>query len=153
MVIDSLQLTHPDSVFRMSGLWRGGAQADECRTESEGAGCGQVSGRFGYADALRRGSADIQGNATWIGSPADFAFDTLAGQLDFKARSGQFLKIDPGAGKLLGVLSLQSLPRRLSFDFRDIFNEGYAFDDIGATLRIARGVVYSEISDAWAGSR
>jgi len=41
------------------------------------------------------------------------------------------------------VLSLQSLPRRLNFDFRDIFNEGYAFDDIGATLRIARGVVYS----------
>ncbi|HEY9146871.1 MAG TPA: AsmA-like C-terminal region-containing protein, partial [Thiobacillus sp.] len=46
--------------------------------------------------------------------------------------------------KLLGVLSLQSLPRRLNFDFRDIFNEGYAFDDIGATLRIARGVVYSD---------
>ncbi len=47
-------------------------------------------------------------------------------------------------GKLLGVLSLQSLPRRLNFDFRDIFNEGYAFDSIGATLRIARGVVYSD---------
>lgn len=42
------------------------------------------------------------------------------------------------------MLSLQSLPRRLNFDFRDIFNEGYAFDDIGATLRIARGVVYSD---------
>ncbi|MDP2253770.1 MAG: AsmA-like C-terminal region-containing protein, partial [Thiobacillus sp.] len=100
--------------------------------------------RFGYADTLRRGSADIHGNASWTGSPADFAFDTLAGQLDFKAGGGQFLKINPGAGKLLGVLSLQSLPRRLSFDFRDIFNQGYAFDDIGATLRIARGVVYSD---------
>ncbi len=120
------------------------AERNPCRTESEGAGCGQVPGRFGYPDALKRGSADIQGNATWVGSPADFAFDTLAGQLDFKARSGQFLKVDPGAGKLLGVLSLQSLPRRLSFDFRDIFNEGYAFDDISATLRIARGVVYSD---------
>lgn len=42
------------------------------------------------------------------------------------------------------MLSLQSLPRRLNFDFRDIFNEGYAFDDIGTTLRIARGVVYSD---------
>jgi len=59
-------------------------------------------------------------------------------------RDGQFLKVDPGAAKLLGVLSLQSLPRRLSFDFRDIFNEGYAFDDISSTLRIARGVVYSD---------
>jgi uncharacterized protein (TIGR02099 family) len=145
LVIDSLQLTHPDSVFRMSGLWRDGAPS-ETRAELnlKVLDAGKFLSRFGYPDALRRGSADIQGNATWIGSPADFAFDTLAGQLDFRARSGQFLKIDPGAGKLLGVLSLQSLPRRLSFDFRDIFNDGYAFDDIGATLRIARGVVYSD---------
>ena len=42
------------------------------------------------------------------------------------------------------MLSLQSLPRRLNFDFRDIFNSGFAFDDMSATLRIARGVVYSD---------
>jgi len=145
MVIDSLQLTHSDSVFRMSGLWRGGAQSEtNAELNLNVLDAGKFLARFGYVDALKRGRADIQGNATWIGSPADFAFDTLAGQLDFRARSGQFLKIDPGVGKLLGVLSLQSLPRRLSFDFRDIFNEGYAFDDISATLRIARGVVYSD---------
>ncbi|HWR75674.1 MAG TPA: YhdP family protein [Thiobacillus sp.] len=145
MVIDSLQLTHPDSVFRMSGLWRGGAQSEtNAELNLKVLDAGKFLARFGYVDALKRGSVDIQGNATWVGSPADFAFDTLAGQLDFRARSGQFLKIDPGVGKLLGVLSLQSLPRRLSFDFRDIFNEGYAFDDISATLRMARGVVYSD---------
>jgi len=145
LVIDSLQLTHPDSVFRMSGLWRAGVPS-ETRAELnlKVLDAGKFLSRFGYPGALKRGSADIQGNATWVGSPADFAFDTLAGQLDFKVKGGQFLKINPGAGKLLGVLSLQSLPRRLSFDFRDIFNEGYAFDDIGATLRIARGVVYSD---------
>jgi uncharacterized protein YhdP len=145
LVIDNLQLTHPDSVFRMSGLWRDGAPS-ETRAELKLTvlDAGKFLDRFGYADTLRRGSAEIQGNATWVGAPADFSFDTLAGKLDFKAQGGQFLKIHPGAGKLLGVLSLQSLPRRLSFDFRDIFNEGYAFDDIGATLRIARGVVYSD---------
>ena len=145
LVIEALQLSHPDSVFRMSGLWRAGTPS-ETRAELnlKVLDAGKFLARFGYADTLRRGSAEIQGNATWVGSPADFSFDTLAGQLDFKAQGGQFLKINPGAGKLLGVLSLQSLPRRLSFDFRDIFNEGYAFDDIGATLRIARGVVYSD---------
>ncbi|MFZ0105652.1 MAG: AsmA-like C-terminal region-containing protein, partial [Thiobacillus sp.] len=68
----------------------------------------------------------------------------LAGTLDFHASKGQFLKVDPGAAKLLGVLSLQSLPRRLSFDFRDIFSDGFAFDEISATMRIAQGVVYSD---------
>ncbi|MBU4499631.1 MAG: TIGR02099 family protein, partial [Gammaproteobacteria bacterium] len=60
------------------------------------------------------------------------------------AKGGQFLNLNPGVGKLLGVLSLQSLSRRLSLDFRDIFNKGFAFDDIEAALRIARGVVYSD---------
>nr|WP_290967708.1 AsmA-like C-terminal region-containing protein [Hydrogenophaga sp.] len=145
LVIDSLQLTHPDSVFRMSGLWRDGAPS-ETRAELNLSvlDASRFLARFGYPDTLKRGSAEISGNATWVGSPADFAFDTLAGELDFKAKGGQFLRINPGAGKLLGVLSLQSLPRRLNFDFRDIFNQGYAFDDISATLRIARGVVYSD---------
>ncbi|MFN3545289.1 MAG: YhdP family protein [Thiobacillus sp.] len=145
MVIDSLQLAHADSVFHMSGLWRDGQPA-ETRAELKlnVLDAGKFLARFGHPDVLARGTADFQGTASWAGSPADFNFDTLAGQIAFKARGGQFLKVEPGVGKLLGVLSLQSLPRRLSFDFRDIFNQGYAFDDATATLRIARGVVYSD---------
>jgi len=145
LAIESLQLTHPDSVFRMSGLWRDtGAGETRADLNLSVLDAGKFLARYGFPDTLRRGSAEISGSAAWEGSPADFAFGTLAGQLDFKARGGQFLKVEPGAGKLLGVLSLQSLPRRLNFDFRDIFNSGFAFDDMGATLRIARGVVYSD---------
>ena len=145
LIIDSLRMTHPDSVFQMSGLWRDdGVSETRADMALSVLDAGKFLARFGYPGTIKRGSVDIQGNATWTGSPADFSFATLAGQLDFKARDGQFLKIEPGMGKLLGVLSLQSLPRRLNFDFRDIFNEGYAFDEIGATLRIARGVVYSD---------
>jgi uncharacterized protein YhdP len=36
----------------------------------------------------------------------------LSGELTLIARNGQFLKIQSGAGKLLGLISLQSLPRR-----------------------------------------
>ncbi|MBT9589767.1 MAG: TIGR02099 family protein [Thiobacillus sp.] len=145
LVIENLRLTHPDSVLQMSGLWRdSGTSETRADMSLNVLDAGKFLARFGYPGTLKRGSVDIQGNATWTGSPADFSFATLAGQLDFKARDGQFLKLEPGVGKLLGVLSLQSLPRRLNFDFRDIFNEGYAFDEIGATLRIARGVVYSD---------
>jgi uncharacterized protein YhdP len=80
---------------------------------------------------------------TWQGSPADFAFGTLAGALQMTAKGGQFTKVEPGAGKLLGVLSLQSLPRRLSLDFRDVFSEGFAFDQISSTMQLAKGTVYT----------
>jgi uncharacterized protein YhdP len=42
--------------------------------------------------------------------------------------------------RLLGVLSLQALPRRLLLDFRDVFQEGFAFDNIGGDLNMAQGV-------------
>jgi uncharacterized protein YhdP len=144
-MIDNLQLTHADSVFRMNGLWRdSGSGETQAELSLKVLDAGRFLDRFGFADTLKRGSADIQGHVSWEGSPADFSLGTLAGQLDFKAQGGQFLNINPGVGKLLGVLSLQSLPRRLNLDFRDIFNKGFAFDDISATLRIARGVVYSD---------
>jgi uncharacterized protein YhdP len=53
---------------------------------------------------------------------------------------GEFLKVDPGIAKLIGVLNMQSLPKRLSGDFRDLFAEGFAFDSIGGDLRIRDGI-------------
>ena len=57
--------------------------------------------------------------------------------------AGQFLKAQPGAARLLGVLSLQSLPRRLLFDWRDVFADGFAFDDFAGEVKIAKGVARS----------
>jgi uncharacterized protein YhdP len=53
---------------------------------------------------------------------------------------GQFLKSEPGAARLLGVLSLQALPRRLMLDFSDVFGEGFAFDFVRGDVRIEQGV-------------
>jgi uncharacterized protein YhdP len=54
--------------------------------------------------------------------------------------SGQFLKAEPGIAKLLGVLSLQSLPRRLALDFRDVFSDGFAFDFVRGDVTIEQGI-------------
>ena len=145
MVIDSLQLTHPDSVIQMSGLWSdAGTGETRAKLQVEIVDAGKMLSRFGFKDAIKRGVVVLHGDVGWAGTPLDFDFQTLAGTLDFKAKNGQFMKVEPGVAKLLGVLSLQSLPRRLSFDFRDIFNDGFAFDEISATMLIARGVVYSD---------
>jgi uncharacterized protein YhdP len=41
---------------------------------------------------------------------------------------------------LLGVMSLQSLPRRLALDFRDVFTEGFAFDFVRGDVTIQQGI-------------
>ena len=64
----------------------------------------------------------------------------MTGQVKVAIDSGQFLKAGPGAARLLSVLSLQSLPRRLPLDFRDLFAEGFAFDSVAGDVKIGQGM-------------
>src|SRR5437899_4663821 len=64
----------------------------------------------------------------------------MDGVLNVHMEAVQFLKADPGLAKLLGVLSLQSLPRRLTLDFRDVFSEGFAFDFVRGDVTIQDGI-------------
>jgi uncharacterized protein YhdP len=98
-------------------------------------------GQFGFGDYLKRGNGKLEGQLAWPGYPYDFALANLAGSFKVEASKGQFAKIEPGAGKLLALLSLQSLPQRALFDFRDVFSAGFAFDRIEGDVKVARGVL------------
>ena len=64
----------------------------------------------------------------------------MSGAFTVNVASGQFLKAEPGIAKLLGVLSLQALPRRLTLDFRDVFSEGFSFDFLRGDVTIEKGM-------------
>ncbi len=101
---------------------------------------GELLARFGMNGVLRRGKGRIAGQVGWLGSPLSPDYRSMTGQINLNVESGQFLKADPGLAKLLGVLSLQSLPRRLTLDFRDVFSEGFAFDFVRGDVHIEQGV-------------
>ena len=101
---------------------------------------GELLKRFGMADVIRRGKGKMEGQVAWIGSPLSLDYPSMSGQFNVNIESGQFLKADPGIAKLLGVLSLQSLPRRLTLDFRDVFSEGFAFDFVRGDVGISQGL-------------
>lgn len=101
---------------------------------------GALLTRFGMKDVVRRGKGRLEGQVTWAGSPLSPDYPTLGGQFNVNVENGQFLKADPGIAKLLGVLSLQSLPRRMALDFRDVFSEGFAFDFVRGDVAITRGI-------------
>ena len=101
---------------------------------------GKLADRLGYSGALRRGEGTLTGELRWQGAPTAFDPASLDGKIELDIQRGQFVKIDAGAGKLLGVLSLQALPRRLTLDFRDIFSQGFAFDSINGQVSIDNGI-------------
>jgi uncharacterized protein (TIGR02099 family) len=145
-------LSNADASLIASGTWAGlstglptvDTQGKTRRTamdfELELKDSGALLTRLGLEQALRAGAGRINGQLAWRGSPLSPDVRSMQGQLRLDMRSGQFLKADPGAARLLGVLSLQSLPRRLLLDFRDVFQEGFPFDSITGDVAVAGGV-------------
>jgi uncharacterized protein (TIGR02099 family) len=103
--------------------------------------------QFGFGDQIRGGRGGLEGKLSWPGHVYQFQTANLSGAFKVNAERGQFVKMDPGAAKLLGLMSLQSIPRRLTFDFRDLFSEGYAFDKIEGDLTITDGVMFAKKFD------
>jgi uncharacterized protein YhdP len=104
---------------------------------------GALLERLGTPKAVKGGKGALSGQVAWLGSPLSLDIATLSGQVNLAVEGGQFLKVQPGAARLLSVLSLQSLPRRLALDFRDVFEQGFPFDAVEGDVTINQGVAHS----------
>ena len=144
--IDKLSITNADAELKATGKWtaRDGENLSSLDYTLNIADAGKLLERFGFANVLRGGKGKMGGEINWKGLPFSLDIPSLNGQFTLDLASGQFLKVDPAAAKLLGVLSLQSLPRRLVLDFRDVFSEGFAFDGVTATASISNGVARTD---------
>lgn len=143
--LENVVVQNPDGVFKGKGQWKSsGGQQTHLNFELSCGDLGKLLDRLGYPDSVKRGSASLTGDLTWKGPPTDIDFASLGGHMDVLSEKGQFAKINPGLGKLLGLLSLQSLPRRLTLDFRDIFSDGFAFDSIEGKLQVKNGVMHTD---------
>ena len=143
--IQKLKITNPDSTLFAEGSWHNWTRSPNTNMKFllNVSNIGNALKRFGQPDAVKGGDAEITGQLQWPGSPHEFDTTGLSGDIKLDANKGQFLKVDPSIGRLLGLLSLQSLPRRLSLDFRDLFSDGFAFDKITATAKIDQGILRS----------
>jgi uncharacterized protein (TIGR02099 family) len=142
--IERLDVIAPEGTAHLQGTWRpaGGApQRTDVSFAIDADDVGAYLDRIGLPHTVARGSATLSGKVSWEGPVYAIDFPTLYGNAKLSAARGQFLRVRPGIGKLLGVLSLQALPRRITLDFRDVFSEGFAFDTLAANATLARGVL------------
>lgn len=142
--LEQLRIGHRSATLEAHGAWQGrpGAAGRETTLDFELRmdDAGALLATLGFPGTLSGGTGTLAGTIRWNGSPLRLDYRSLGGELSLAMGKGQFLKSDPGIAKLIGVLSLQSLRRRLALDFRDVFAEGYAFDEIGGHALIDGGI-------------
>ncbi|KAG0194177.1 hypothetical protein DFQ28_001314 [Apophysomyces sp. BC1034] len=149
--LDRLNVTNPAAKLSATANWRAphdarddGAHDTPRHTaldfKLDIADAGALLERAGLPRTLKGGNGTLAGKAGWHGGPTRIDYPTLSGNLSLALSHGQILKVDPGAAKLLGVLSLQSLARVATLDLSPLFGEGLPFDSVTATSTIHNGI-------------
>ena len=143
-MLEQFYLVTPEARWKANGYWGAAAHGAPRSTHLsfllEMDSSGQLLGRLGLPGVIRDGQGRLSGNIAWKGSPITPDWHSMDGGVHMQVEKGQFLKVEPGIGKLLSVLSLQSLTRRMALDFRDVFSQGFAFDYIRGDIAVDQGV-------------
>ena len=139
--MNELQLRSPNMEVKAHGDWlfANDRQFSSFTISFDSSDVGKSLSRLGYADTIKGGEGSLVINARWPGEPLAFALARLDGNMHLRIDDGRLLDVDPGVGRIFGLLSLQALPRRLILDFRDVFSKGFAFDKISGDFAVKNG--------------
>lgn len=143
----SLKIADPDVGLQGTAEWavdKTGAHRTEISLNFDSKNVGKGLGKFGYAEIIREGTGTAKFDLAWPGPPHKFDLQSIQGEAQISLKEGQVLEIEPGGGRLFGLLSVQTIPRRLSFDFKDLFNAGFRFDKMKGRFEFSEGNAYTD---------
>jgi uncharacterized protein YhdP len=143
--LQDLSVQGPTFAVAAKGEWRG-----------KGNGDAHIAGSFtstdvqstlkdlGYADVMQAKSGKMDFDLNWKGPPTSAALAGVGGKVTLAFDKGQLVGIKPGAGRVLGLTSIATLPRRLSLDFSDLTDKGLAFDTVRGDFDLRDGNAFTD---------
>jgi uncharacterized protein (TIGR02099 family) len=138
--VKQLDFSRDEVSLKSSGHWQYNAETNEhvsvFNINIEGEEFGQTLSALGLGETIRNGEIQFDGQIGWSGSLYDINWPTLIGEVELKLEDGYLRNVDPGAGRFVGLLSLNALPKRLFLDFGDVLSEGMQFDVIQGQFSI-----------------
>jgi uncharacterized protein YhdP len=146
MTLNQFTMTHASFKAEGRGSWLVREQRAECRLEFT-VDSGDVQGFMGamqFGSLVEAKHGRMSATLRWPGPPDVKALGRLSGRLEMAAENGSLTSVEPGAGRVFGLMSLAHLPRRLALDFGDLTGEGLAFDTLRGTFQLTDGEAYTD---------
>jgi len=150
--LEKIELKTDESELLVAGHWLqenesssdSGQQETHLTVDIDSTNFGQFMERLGYVNTVKGGEASLQADFSTEISPMNIEISQVSGDVHLSILKGEVVELDPGsAGRIFGLLSFQTLPRRLSLDFTDLFNTGMSFDEISGTFSVSQGQAYT----------
>jgi len=148
VLVEPIKMQAPTFTIEGDGAWLVHPNDDTLRETRlalslNGTDIKAVMTALGYDPVIDGKSIVASGDLIWLGGPSGDFLQRADGTFTISMKDGSLLAVDPGGGRILGVLSLAALPRRLSFDFSDVFDEGLGFDTLKGDFTVDDGNAYT----------
>lgn len=124
-----------------SGEWlrRGGASSARLGFEVQSREVSRLLRGLGYAENLSAEQSRFDGQLSWPASAAGLEWAQASGKLKLDLQRGTLRAVEPGAGRVLGLINFYALPRRLTLDFSDVVSRGLGFDRVRGSFDLGGG--------------
>jgi uncharacterized protein (TIGR02099 family) len=139
--LKTLSLKGQEVELQGTGHWHkvGDKQFTELALTGSIQSLGQLQQDLGLQMGISKAPMDFEGLFSWPLPPPKLRFERLSGQLNLQVGAGEVTDVDPGVGRLVGLLSLHALEKRLSLDFSDLYAKGLEFDSITGNFTLENG--------------
>ena len=152
--LDYCKINSPDYQLTMQGNWQqnGKQNNTQIQAELQLLDLGKALARWNIMPAVEAHRGTVLFKGGWKGAMYDFSLANVIGDMAIVLKSGRITNLDKateeklGLGKLLSVLSLQTIPRRLKLDFSDLSEGGYSFDEFKGSFTLKNGVMSTQDS-------
>lgn len=146
LTFQTLQARSPNLAIDATGSWLMEPGGSRTRLEANftSNAFGAATHDLGYRDAIDAKKALVVAQVWWPGGPSGDALRNINGTLRVSLQDGQLRDIEPGAGRMLGLLSVAQLPRRLALDFSDVTNKGLTFNSVNGDFELRNGDAYTQ---------
>ncbi len=153
-MLEQCKVNSPDYQLSVQGSWRAEAKINhtDLQASLELLDLGKALARWGIIPAVEAHRGEVVFKGGWPGAISNFKLEKVAGDIQINLKKGRITHLDKsteeklGLGKLLSVLSLQTIPRRLKLDFSDLSEDGYSFDEFKGSFSLKNGVMNTQDS-------
>lgn len=141
VVFKRLELASQDHKLLATGDWKITGKQSETTLKGhwDVPKAGAFFNKIGLTQDFTETNATVDFSVGWKAAPQQFAMAKLKGQLDVHLKQGRILSVEPGFGRVLGVVALAQWIKRLQLDFSDVFQDGLTYNRIDGHFDIING--------------
>ncbi len=145
LMLDNIKLSSDRLTLAANGSWvaKGDKTQTSLKLKIRTDSLGKLLTTLGFDPQLKEAPAKIDANLVWTGNPRQFNKTDVTGQIEMDINEGRFLEVNPGLGRIFGLLNVSALTRRLTMDFSDTFKKGFSFDKAEGTFNLDHGDAYT----------